>query len=394
MIYPKHFLFAFLIVSNFLSGQKYKETKIWIDETSMSESKVDGVVFIKKNNKYYADSLFLENKTLNINRIKATNDAERLEKIVYLMRKLNGGTIVISKNITIDRPVKLLDVKGLEITGITARYSLQGGLFTSSCIEFTKNGSLTISDFMGLTLKKLHFLNKTSNHTNLLTLTKGYNFEISEVNIRSVNSKKVVGISLGANTGEEAVFMGSIKRVNIISDGGTGIYTGETNTSLTFETSYLQGCNWEIKGTTYSSWINCGVDGSPDNGYNISGGNKSKAHTLTFISCGSENAQKSGWYFGSGAYAVELIAPHAGRNNMSNSRNIGELVTFNNSGPFDLTNIKISSPVIMKRGREWEIFVTNNNTGKIILENIYDKAFSSKVGSTGWDSSKLKNISE
>ncbi len=389
-----YYALACLFIYCFCQAQKYIETMVWIDETKMNDNKVDGVIYIKRDNTYLVDSVFLESKILNLSRVIARDDADRLEKAADILKSLNGGTLLISKILRIHRPVTLADVKGMEITGITARFSLQGGLFTSSAIEFVNNGSLTITDFMGLSIKKLNFLNKTAAHKNILTLKKGYNFEISEVNIRSVNSRNFVGITLGAGSGAEAVFMGSIRRVNIISDGGTGIYSGEANTSLTFMTSYLQGCRWEINGTAYSSWINCGVDGSPDHGYIIRGGANSKAHTLTFLSCGAEAAQKSGWYFGSGVYAVELIGAHAGLNNVSYSKNIGELATFDNAGPYDLTNIKISSPVIMKRGKDWEVFVTNNNTGKITFTNLYDEAFTAMVGGTEWDRSKLIIVQE
>ena len=231
-------------------------------------------------------------------------------------------------------------------------------------------------------------LNKTKQHENLLKLYKGHGFEISDVNIRSVNSNRSVGIYLGNNSGAEASFMGTISRVNILSDGGTGIYTGDSNTSLNFTNCYFMGCSWQIKGTVYSSWTNCAVDNSPDNAYNISGGKYSKAHTLTFISCGAEKSQKSAWYFESGVYSVEIIAPLSGINNISKASNVGELATFNNIGTNQLTNIKISSPVVMVNDNNWDIYVTNGKTGKITIENIYSEAFTNKIGSKDWEISK------
>ena len=46
----------------------YQETEIWADGTSMNDSKIDGKIYLKKGEKYYVDTEFLNNKIVKISR--------------------------------------------------------------------------------------------------------------------------------------------------------------------------------------------------------------------------------------------------------------------------------------------------------------------------------------
>ncbi|MFW2136095.1 hypothetical protein ACK2M7_07415 [Chryseobacterium sp. TY4] len=384
-------LLLFVIIN--LYSQDYVKTNLWQDTTLMNDSKVDGHIFIKKGNDFYVDKNFLLTKSIRMDDLAGSDDASKFEYSIALLKKLNGGTLIINDNLVFNRPVYISSLRGVEIRGNKSSYSLQGGLFTSSAITFKNNGKLSISDFIDLKITNVNFINAEKNHTQILELSKGYDLEIDNVKIRSSNSSKSIGLSLGKHDGENAVFQGKINRLNVTdNDGGIGILSGDSNTSLTFQNCYLQGASFNIEGTIYSSFINCAVDGSPNNGYNIKRGKNSNSHTLTFISCGAENAKKSAWRIDSGVYLIELIAPHSGHNNSASLKNIGDLLTIDNTDPtYDVSNIKISSPSSMNISKSWDIYISSSSVGEITLANVYPKALSYGIGyHKDWDKNKIK----
>ncbi|MDC8098921.1 hypothetical protein [Chryseobacterium rhizosphaerae] len=386
-------LLLFGLQATFFCAQNYVKTNLWQDTTLMDDSKVDGIIYIKKNNDFFVDNNFLVTKSIKIDDFKEKDDASKFEKAIQVLKKLNGGTLVINNNLTFNRKIIINNLRGIEIVGNKASYSLQGGLFTGSTIIFQNNSSLVISDFIDLKIKNVNFFNTEKNHKQMLELYKGYDFEIDNVKIRSANSFQSIALSLGKYDGENAVFQGKISRLNVIdNDGGIGVFTGDSNTSLTFENCYLQGCSFNIEGTIYSSIISCAVDGSPNNGYNLKKGPKSNTHSITFISSGAESANKSGWYIDSGSYLIEIISPHSGHNNVGKYRNIGALMTIDNTNPtYDVSNIKISSPSSFNNSKNWDIYIASPKVGEVILSNIYKKAFSYGIGyHQDWDKANLK----
>ncbi|GEM_PF-2946996 len=386
------FLIFFNFALIFSFAQNYIKTSLWQDNTLMNNSKVDGLVFIKKGNDFYVDNDFLLTKAIKLDNVKGNDDATKFENSIELLKKLNGGTLKINNNLVFSRPVNITNLRGIEIIGNKSSYSLQGGLFTGSTITFINNAKLSISDFIDLKISNINLINTQKNHTNILEFYKGYDFQIDNLKIRSTSSDQSIALSLGRNNGENAVFQGKISRVNIISnDGGIGIFSGDSNTSLTFENCYLQGCSFNIEGTIYSSFISCAVDGSPTNAYNLKKGQNSNTYSLTFISCGAESAQKSGWHIDSGTYLIELITPHSGHNNIGKNQNIGELITINNSAIGEVSNINISSPSSFNGSKSWDIYIASPKVGKINVNNIYNKALPYGIGyHKSWDISKLK----
>ena len=377
----------------FLKSQNYIKTNIWQDTTLMNDSKVDGLIYIKKNNEYFVDNNFILTKTIKIDDFENLDDNTKFEKAILLLKKLNGGTLIINKNLTFNRVCTINNLRGIEIIGNKSTYSLQGGQFTGSTIIFKNNSHLIISDFIDLKIKNINFISTEKNHEQIIELYKGYDFEIDNVKIRSANSSKSIALSLGKNNGENAVFQGKISRVNIIDDdGGIGVFTGDSNTSLVFETCYLQGCSFNIEGTIYSTFISCAVDGSPNNAYNLKKGPNSNTHSITFISCGAENANKSGWNIDSGTTLIEIIAPHAGHNNIGKYKNIGALLTLNNSTPvYDVSNIKISSPSSFNNSNSWDIYIASPNVGELTLFNVYKKSLPYGIGyDKKWNTNNLK----
>ncbi len=367
---------------------------------------IDGNIF-KNNlngNKVYRKTSFVVNNTIFLDDILGfgNDDAGKFEYAIQHLKELNGGKILFSKPLKFNRKVLINIVNGITIEALQSPSSFPGDStdpFTSGSIEFINPDSLglVINGFVDLTLKNLRFLFKSTSNSNdyLLELSSGHDFEIDNLKFRNFSPNGNC-LRLGRDTGELCVFQGNISRVSTQQNGGVGIYTGMTNTSLNFRACYIIGGCWHIKGTVYSTFISCACDVSKTHGYIIEGvfgEGTSPAHSLTFISCGAEKTQKSGFWIGSDAYNITLISPHSGLNNQGNYDNIGEFLTMDNNGNHQ-DAIKITNPVIFKNSNEKPdiIFGTNERCGLLILDSIYPSSFGKINGNSYWINNKIIKI--
>lgn len=342
------------------------------------------------------NTIFLDEMDDVFDSTNQRDDVTKFKNAIDTLKTFKGGVIKFSRPLIFNKKVEVSDLIGITIEGIQSPYSLQGANFNGGYIEFTKENDigLVINGFRDLTLKNINFVCKETEGSAdyLLEVFKGYDFEIKNLKFRN----KILGgncLKLGRDIGDLCAFQGDISRVTTIQNGGTGIYTGQTNTSLNFRSCYVAGGKWHIKGTVYSTFISCACDGSDDNGYVIEGADRSRSHTLTFISCGSESADKSGFWVGSGVYNITIISPHAGLNNKGNHSDIGELLTLNNNGIYEQEAIKVCNPVSMNGSGKPDIYGTDSRCAFLILESVYNSALSKGIGGADeWRYNKVLQI--
>ncbi|MDR6545075.1 hypothetical protein J2810_001117 [Chryseobacterium rhizosphaerae] len=344
------------------------------------------------------NTIFLDEMDDVYDNFNEKDDAAKFEKAIDYLKTFKGGTIRFSKPLSFNRKVEVSDLVGITIEGVQSPYSLQGANFNCGYIEFTNSDKigLVINGFRDLTLKNINFVYKkdTGSTDYLLEIFKGYDFEIKNLKFRNT----VLGgncLKLGRDTGVLCAFQGDISRVTTVQNGGTGIYTGQTNTSLNFRSCYVGGGKWHIKGTVYSAFISCACDGSNDNGYVIEGGDQSRAHTLTFISCGAEAANRSGFWVGSYVYNITFIAPHSGLNNQGLHPGIGELLMLENNGIGEQEAIKVSNPVSVNKSGNADIYGTSSRCAFLILDSVYKASLGKGIdGANDWRYNKVLQITD
>ena len=81
----------------------YRETTTWYDGSAMDDSKVDGVVYIKKNSKYYVNSRYNSLTPFPIELFEGSNDDERFTNVASL--SYEGLTIECNGRYTITQDI-------------------------------------------------------------------------------------------------------------------------------------------------------------------------------------------------------------------------------------------------------------------------------------------------
>ena len=154
----------------------YRETTTWYNETVMNDNKVDGVVYIKKNGKYYALTDFLNGVITKDFDLKGGtfNAGDKLE---FRGGSFSNGTIQGNNTTIIADAVKIF---GLDLV-------LSGG-FKSSSVYAEWYGSIA-NDYtsvdLAISLQKLY------NVFNVINLNSGVYY----TNIGGVKVKKLIGFS-------------------------------------------------------------------------------------------------------------------------------------------------------------------------------------------------------
>ena len=81
----------------------YRETTTWHDGSTMNDSKVDGVVYIKKSSKYYVNSRYNSLTPFPIELFEGSNDDERFANAASL--SYDGLTIEANGRYTITQDI-------------------------------------------------------------------------------------------------------------------------------------------------------------------------------------------------------------------------------------------------------------------------------------------------
>ena len=97
----------------------YRETTTWHDSSQMDDSKVDGVIYIKKGSKYYKRQF--ENKTIYLDWFSPkkdgiSDDADVFQNAVDYLKLIGGGTLIVSSG---DYAVSHVDFFSKEYSNIS-----------------------------------------------------------------------------------------------------------------------------------------------------------------------------------------------------------------------------------------------------------------------------------
>lgn len=295
----------------------YRETTTWHDGSAMDDSKVDGKIYRKINNKYYFNTNRINNKLFYIDDFNGVDDCEIFEKAIDFLKLIKGGTLKINRELNLKRNLHLTNVYNITIEGLRDSDSEVGE--NATIINLINNAdSIIFEKFNKLKIKNLKILDLKGIKENVKTLElfNGYDFNISDVSILSKTGINSRCISLGRGQGETCTFLGEIINISTYQpNGGVAIYSSATNTSLTFKKCYARGGSYTMDGTVYSSMINCATDGSKTNGYLFKGTGNSYLNSFSLISCGAEVAKFSAIKVESGVVGLSVIGGfHSGAN--------------------------------------------------------------------------------
>lgn len=295
----------------------YRETTTWHDGSAMDDSKVDGKIYRKINDKYYFNTNRVNNKLFYIDDFNGVDDCEIFEKAIDFLKLIKGGTLKINREVNLKRNLHLTNVYNITIEGLRDSDSEVGE--NATIINLINNAdSIIFEKFNKLKIKNLKILDLKGIKENVKTLElfNGYDYNISDVSIVSRTGINSRCISLGRGQGETCTFLGEIINISTYQpNGGVAIYSGATNTSLTFKKCYARGGSYTMDGTVYSSMINCATDGSKTNGYLFKGTGNSHLNSFSLISCGAEVAKFSAIKVESGVVGLSVIGGfHSGAN--------------------------------------------------------------------------------
>lgn len=270
--------------------------------------------------------------------------------------------------------IKVNKMSNIMIWGTGAVITKEGDKNINRCIlDFddipnNQNG-IEFSFFQSLTIKDVYIsFNKKKSPSNYaaLKLSNGSNFLLDGICIDSYGGQNSKGIVLGDEAKRLSVFNGVIHRCKVISNKGIGIYSGVGNTSLNFNTCYLIGGNYEIKGTVYSSFLNCACDASRLPSYHITGDMYFNSTNLTFISCGAEGGMSSAFLLDNYSQNISMINPYGNNDNILGYSNIGSLITISAKEEF-VKNINIDNPTSLDNNSSQSIFIDGNKAKNILI---------------------------
>ncbi|WP_143307298.1 hypothetical protein [Chitinophaga vietnamensis] len=323
-----------------------------------------------------------------------------LQNAIAYLKAIGGGKLVLSGKYTMLSSVLLDNMNGITIEGNARNESVSGGI-KRSVLDFTgapaNTDYLVVKGFKDISIQNINIINTRAvtpatqqERSKILELYGGFNFKIDNITIESNLGSSVRPFSLGksndeipSNPGAYAVFAGSVSNIDIYqSSGGIGMLCGVANTSLNIRAVYLRGCGYVVDGTVYSTFISCATDGSDTNGYLIKGNANSNANSLTFVSCGAEQASKSAFRIEDGANNIRLINPQSAANNKSGDGTIGSLLTIQYGGSGNLIGgIAIESPtdIVPGTGTNYSIY-GGANVGDLHINSMFFYPTTKPVG--------------
>ncbi|MGX5816636.1 hypothetical protein ACWKWU_00480 [Chitinophaga lutea] len=278
-----------------------------------------------------------------------TDAATQFTDAIAVLKQMGSGELVLSGTYRFDNPLTLNDLDGITISGGTAANILDITPVPTVMVfdhAPANTGCISISKFVNLNIRDISIVNNRENEsTAVLELYNGYDFSLENVKILSTLGPPSIGIKLGRGTGELCAFNGILKNCRVRQvNGGTSFESNYTNTSLLFQSCYSMGGSYAINGTVYSSLVSCACDGSNTDGYIVRGSDLSNSNTLSFISCGAEACQYSGFKIESGSINIQIMSPHSGGNNKAGRTDIGDVLTLERTNTGLVESVVISTP--------------------------------------------------
>lgn len=278
-----------------------------------------------------------------------TDASVQFVSAIAAIKSIGSGELRLTGRYKFTSGVQLVNLYGVTISGGAVSDIAESMLVRSAMIfddAPVNSTGLSISQFLNLQIRDIAIINSRQNEDSaVLELYNGHDFTLDNVKVLSKLGSNSIAIKLGRGTGELSVFNGTIKNCKVYQfNGGISFESNYTNTSLVFQSCYSQNGSYVLNGTVYSSLISCACDGSNTDGYIIRGSDLSNSNTITFVSCGAEGAQFSGFKIESGALNINIVSPHCGANNKAGRNDIGDVLTLEKNNAGLVESIVVSTP--------------------------------------------------
>lgn len=369
----------------------YKLTTTWHDGSVMDDTKVDGIMYRKKDTFFYKR---IYDEKINVLWF-GLNNTGTVDNIP-LANKLKGFVDKLKGNCTLYFPeghyrftdqLKFSNVTNFSITGSSKQYLFfKGDKVNASCVldfDESDNGGLVIETFTGLSISNLFISYNQENKQNAsgaaLKITQGHIFEIEglAVDAYAAQSSPVVGMEIGGNTMQTCCFSGSISDCKIAGNDGYGLWLRNANTSINVTSIYCLHTPIVVDGTVYSTLSNCAVDGGTI-GYYITGSTSFNTTNVSFLSCGAESQMKTAFLIDNFSQNITFLNPYTAKPNTTRDANVGGLMTIwahTMDGYNFVKNITVISPTCHHNSGEFDVMVFGNidnvqfqNTNKKIMQ--------------------------
>ena len=351
----------------------YREVTTWHDGSPMEDTKADGVIYIKKNNKYYKRQFegVVNVKWFGAKGDGVTDDYSSIINAVDFLKRKNGGNLFFPEGkYKVGQTLNLTNIKGIKISGVNRQYIYDVGLKnTATCVldfDSVVGDGLVIDGFSAFEITDLAISRNNDSGFSALYLKSGFNYTVNNLVIDSGINALSHGIRLGGGSGETCAFNGTISNNRVIGRNGIGIGTYGGNTSLMFSSNYLVHVYFKIQGTIYSTFSNNAVDSTTtDYCYVIDSTNDYNTTNCTFISCGAEGAKKSAFFVGDFVQNIDFLNPYTTTSNTSGDEQSGDLMTI--KAKYWIKNINITAPSAYYGGGNSSIYISGDCDNIFIL---------------------------
>lgn len=236
--------------------------------------------------------------------------------------------------------------RGLTLRGAACALLAGGTGYTGTTELYFSNApsgsnGIVFNDFTGVTISDMSIVMRRGGAGAgfALFMYNGHDFSLQNLKFDTAVNSSGGGLKLGNGSGVTSTFIGNLRNIKCIVDGGkgAGIYW-DFGTSLTAESCYVIGGYFLMRGMTYCSAISCAVDSSSLFGYIIEGCNN-----IGLYACGCEGAQKGAFYLSTTATNIRIDAPYGADNNKAGDTLIGDLVYLDNTAGA-VNSITITNP--------------------------------------------------
>lgn len=314
-----------------------------------------------------------------------------------------NAAITASKNIyfppgkyRLDSTITINGARGLILRGAASAIENSGTGYpqtTELVFNNAPSGSsgIVLVNFLGVTISDVSIIMLRGGVGGgyALHMHTGHDYALENIKIDTNVSASGGGIKLGNGSSATSTFVGNLRNIKCIINGGRGAgILWDNGTSLTAQNCYIIGGYFEANSIYYSSLISCAVDNADASGsyaYRING-----CSNMGFFACGAEQANKGAFYLSNSTTNILLDAPYGAANNASADAAIGDLVQIDSSVlPCNSITINNPSSVSVNGATAQNIFA-NAGTGFVEVLNTDLALLPQGVGGNAtWKKEKL-----
>jgi hypothetical protein len=314
-----------------------------------------------------------------------------------------NSAITASKNIyfppskyRFDSTVTINGARGLILRGAACALENSGTGYPQTTELYFNNApsgssGLVLVDFLGVTISDMSIIMLRGGVGGgyALQMHTGHDYALENIKIDTNVNASGGGIKLGNGSSATSTFVGNLRNVKCIINGGRGAgILWDNGTSLTAQSCYIIGGYFEAISVYYSSLISCAVDSADASGayaYKING-----CSNMGFFACGAEQANKGAFFVSNSSTNIVLDAPYGAANNTSADATIGDLVQIDSSANA-CNSITINNPTsVAVNGATAHNIFANAGTGFVEVLNTDLTLFPQGVGGDAtWKKEKL-----